>query len=102
MIEEGKPKSAGTVSFGPFRLVPAERRLEKAGAPVPLGGRALDLLIILVERAGEVVSKQELFARVWGNVTVEEVSLRYQITALRKALGEGETGSQYVANVAGR
>lgn len=102
MIEEGKPKSAGTVSFGPFRLVPAERRLEKAGAPVPLGGRALDLLIILVERAGEVVSKQELFARVWGNVTVEEVSLRFQITALRKALGEGETGSQYVANVAGR
>ena len=102
MIVDGRPNSAGSVSFGPFRLVPTERRLEKAGVSVPLGGRALDLLIILVERAGEVVSKQELFARVWGNITVEEVTLRYQIAAVRKALGAGESGSEYVTNVAGR
>jgi predicted ATPase/DNA-binding winged helix-turn-helix (wHTH) protein len=92
----------GAVSFGPFRLFPAERLLEKDGAALHLGGRALDILILLVERAGEVVSKRELVARVWADVTVDEGSLRFHVAALRKALGDGQSGARYVTNVPGR
>ncbi|TCL70157.1 winged helix-turn-helix domain-containing protein [Rhizobium sp. BK251] len=88
--------------FGPFRLVPAERLLEKDGVSLKLGSRALDILILLVERAGEVTSKDDLFSRVWPKMAVDEGVLRVHIAALRKALGEGETGDQYVTNVTGR
>jgi predicted ATPase/DNA-binding winged helix-turn-helix (wHTH) protein len=89
-------------SFGPFRLFAAERLLKKADQPVPLGGRALDLLIALAERAGEVVTHKELISTVWADVTVEEANLRFQMTTLRKALGDGQDGARYVSNVAGR
>ena len=90
------------VSFGPFRLFPAERLIEKSGTPVNLGGRALDILLVLVEHAGEVVTKSELLARVWQGVSVEEVALRVHIANLRKALGDGDGDARYVTNVAGR
>lgn len=90
------------VSFGPFRLFPKSRLLEKDGAPLHVGGRALDILICLAERAGEVVDKRELVKRVWADVNVDEGSLRFHIAALRKALGEGNEGSRYVVNVPGR
>src|ERR1700676_4356118 len=92
----------GAVSFGPFRLLPAERLLEKDGVPVHLGGRALEILIFLVERAGEVVSKKDLVDRVWADVTVDEGSLRTHMAALRKALGDGQSGGRYITNVPGR
>jgi len=92
----------GAVSFGPFRLFPGERLLEKDGAALHLGGRALDILILLVERAGEVVGKREIVARVWADVTVDEGSLRFHVAALRKALGDGQSGARYVTNVPGR
>jgi predicted ATPase/DNA-binding winged helix-turn-helix (wHTH) protein len=91
-----------TISFGPFRLSSTERLLEKAGVAVALGGRALDILIALAERAGETVSKKELIARVWPDVTVDEGSLRFHVAALRKALGDGASGARYVTNVPGR
>src|SRR5262245_34570015 len=53
------------VSFGPFRLLPTQFLLLEGDSPVPLGSRALEILVALVERPGEVVSKQELMARVW-------------------------------------
>ncbi|WP_143198686.1 transcriptional regulator, partial [Bradyrhizobium sp. AS23.2] len=90
------------ISFGPFRLFAKSRLLEKDGAPLHLGGRALDILIFLAERAGEVVDKRELIKRVWVNVTVDEGSLRFHITTLRKALGDNGEGSRYVVNVPGR
>jgi predicted ATPase/DNA-binding winged helix-turn-helix (wHTH) protein len=90
------------VSFGPFCLFPAERLIEKSGIPVHLGGRALDILLVLVERAGKVVTKSELLARVWHGVSVEEVALRVHIAKLRKALGDGEGDARYVTNVPGR
>ena len=90
------------VSFGPFRLFAAERRLERDGVAVQLGSRALDVLIVLIERAGEVVSKKELMARVWPDVTVDESSLRVHVASLRKALGEGQPGARYVTNIPGR
>jgi predicted ATPase/DNA-binding winged helix-turn-helix (wHTH) protein len=90
------------LSFGSFSLFAAERLLKKADEPIPLGGRALDILIALAERGGEVVTHQELISAVWPDVTVEEGNLRFHIAALRKALGDGRDGARYVSNVAGR
>jgi predicted ATPase/DNA-binding winged helix-turn-helix (wHTH) protein len=90
------------VCFGPFRLHVGQRRLEKDGNPIQLGGRALDLLVALVERAGTVVSKNELLAKVWPGIIVDEGSLRVQIASLRKALGDGEAGARYLATVSGQ
>lgn len=89
-------------AFGPFRLFPAERLLEREGKPVAVGSRALDLLVAMAERSGEVVSKAELFARAWPGVTVEESGLRFHISALRKGLEEGKDGARYIANIPGR
>jgi DNA-binding winged helix-turn-helix (wHTH) protein/cytochrome c551/c552 len=96
------PERRDIVAFGPFRLSAAERRLERDGVALKLGSRALDILIALVERASEVVSKRELFARVWPNLVVDDGSLRFHVAALRKALGAGQSGVRYVANVSGR
>jgi predicted ATPase/DNA-binding winged helix-turn-helix (wHTH) protein len=92
----------GVASFGPFRLFMAERLLEKAGEPLELGNRALDILIALVERAGEVVTHKELISRVWPDVIVEEANLRVHISGLRKVLGDGRDGARYVTNATGR
>jgi predicted ATPase/DNA-binding winged helix-turn-helix (wHTH) protein len=88
--------------FGAFRLFAPERRLVRAGKPVSLGSRALDILILLVEKAGSVVSKRELISYVWPDVIVEESCLRVQVANLRKVLGEGEGGVSYILNIAGR
>ena len=90
------------VEFGPFRLFVSQRRLLLGETPVAVGSRALDILIMLVEHAGQVVSKQALMARAWAGLTVEEASLRAQIAALRRALGDGEGGSRFITNVVGR
>jgi DNA-binding winged helix-turn-helix (wHTH) protein len=94
--------SQDVLCFGPFRLAASERILEKGGVLVRLGSRALDILIALVERPTEVVTKKELFARVWPDLLVDEGNLRYHVSALRKALGEGRSGGRYVTNVSGR
>ena len=90
------------VAFGPFHLSAAERLLEKDGVALPLSSRALDILIALVEHAGEVVSKKELLSRAWPNLTVDESALRVHVAGLRKALGDGRAGVRYVTNVPGR
>jgi predicted ATPase/DNA-binding winged helix-turn-helix (wHTH) protein len=90
------------MSFGPFRLHPTARLLTKEGITVKLGDRALDVLIFLTERAGQVVSKRELCSRVWRNAVVDEGSLRVRIVELRKALGDGRSGARFVANVKGQ
>src|SRR5450432_1022480 len=88
--------------FGPFELSIGERILRREGEALPLGGRALDILIYLSERPGEVIAKQELMDRVWSDVTVEEGSLRVHVAAIRKALGDGQFGNRYIANIKGR
>src|SRR5580658_5249566 len=98
---ESEPEHS-VISFGPFRLFPAERLIEKDGVPIQLGARALDILVVLIEHAGKVVTKSELLARVWQGVSVEEVALRVHIAKLRKALGDGEGDARYVTNVPGR
>src|SRR6266446_3773704 len=93
--------SAIWLRFGPFELNAAERSLKKANQVIPLGGRAYDILIALLEKAGEVVAKSELIAKAWPDVTVEEGSLRVHLSALRKALGDGQFGNKYIASIQG-
>jgi predicted ATPase/DNA-binding winged helix-turn-helix (wHTH) protein len=90
------------LSFGPFHLVANERLLTKAGAPVELGARALDILIVLISAPNEIVSKKDLLSRVWPDVVVEEGSLRFHIASLRKALGDGQDGARYITTLPGR
>src|SRR5437660_6601606 len=89
-------------AFGPFRLLAAQRLLLEGDTPVRLGSRAFDILAALVERSGEVVAKQELIARAWPQTFVEEANLKMQVSALRRALGDGQGGHRYVATVPGR
>jgi DNA-binding winged helix-turn-helix (wHTH) protein len=90
------------LQFGPFELSSRQRVLRREGVVLPLGGRALDLLIYLAGRPGEVIAKRELIDHVWSNVTVEEGSLRVHVAAIRKALGDGQFGNRYIANIKGR
>src|ERR1700719_3031169 len=88
--------------FGPFELSIGERVLRRDGRVVPLGDRALDILTCLADRPGEVIAKQELIDHVWSDVTVEEGSIRVHVAAIRKALGDGQFGNRYIANIKGR
>src|SRR3954463_11073038 len=88
--------------FGPFELSIGERVLRRDGQLLPLGDRALDILTYLADRPGEVIAKQGLIDHVWSDVTVEEGSLRVHVAAIRKALGDGQFGNRYIANIKGR
>ena len=101
MTEPAAP-TKDLISFGPFRLDANERLLTKDGAVVELGARTLDTLIALVSCPNEIISKRDLMARVWPDVTVEEGSLRFHIASLRKALGDGKQGARYITTLAGR
>ena len=76
-------------AFGRFQLYPAERLLLREDKPVRLGSRAFEILVTLVERAGETVLKGQLIDRVWPNMVVDEAGLRVHVAGLRKALGDG-------------
>lgn len=102
MTDRANNLACNTVIFGPFQLIATERLLVKDKQPVALGGCALDILIALIERAGEVVTRRELLDRVWPNVFVEEANLRVHIGFLRKALADGQAGNRYIINVPGR
>lgn len=91
-----------TVAFGPFILIPSQQLLLKIDQPIQIGTRAFEILTCLVERAGEVVSKEDLIARVWPNVFVQEGNLKVHVATLRQALGDGQDGNRYVVNVPGR
>src|SRR5262249_59725598 len=95
-------QAGDVVSFGPFSLIASQRLLTREGAPVELGARSLDILMVLASSPNEVVSKRELLARVWPGVTVEEGSLRFHIAGLRKALGDGKNGARYITTLPGR
>lgn len=88
-------------SFGPFLLIPGQQVLLRHGIAVRMGGRAFDLLTVLVERHGEVVSKRDLIARVWPGLVVEESNLKVNMGAIRRLLGEGAGAPRYIATVVG-
>ena len=91
-----------TVSFGRFRLLADRHILLDGDAPVPIGSRALEILIALTDRPGEVVSRDELVARAWRNLVVDESNLRAQVALLRKALRERESDFPLIVAVPGR
>src|SRR5262245_42997103 len=88
--------------FGRFCFDVARRELTREGVPMRLGGRALDILSVLVSARGDVVAKEELMERVWLEQVVEENNLQVQISALRKALDDGKGGQSHLVTVPGR
>ncbi|HSI59833.1 MAG TPA: winged helix-turn-helix domain-containing protein [Ideonella sp.] len=95
--------SPGTIiRFGAFSLLPFERVLLEHEAPVRLGSRALDILILLVEKAGQFVANGEIFQRVWPRTIVVQGNLRVHVAGLRKALGDGREGQRFIVNVPNR
>ncbi|MET4482156.1 transcriptional regulator [Bradyrhizobium sp. F1.13.3] len=106
--ETSKPffESAGAtpprISFGPFCLLPTQFLLREGDRPVAVGSRALEILIALLERRGELVSKQDLMARVWPNIFVEPANLTVHMSALRRALRDGRDGHRFIVNIPGR
>src|SRR5258708_36429220 len=90
------------ISFGPFRLITSQRLLLKSERQLHIGSRALTMLQVLLERAGEVVAKKELARLVWPNTFVDEANIRVHIAALRRALSDGQNGERYIVNVPGQ
>jgi len=90
------------IMFGAFCLLPTQRLLLEADEPVRLGSRALDILIALIERHGELVTKKDLMARVWPGITVVEANLAVHVSALRRALRDGKAGNRYLINIPGQ
>ena len=101
MPSGGAVKARTTIAyeFGSFRLDPAERLLLKDGQPVPLTPKAFDLLVYLAERPGRLVEKHALLSALWPDVVVEEANLAYNVSAVRKALGDGQEGEQFIQTV---
>lgn len=94
---------AQSYAFGPFVLIPARQKLLHGDAPVRIGSRALEILTVLVERAGELVTKRELIARVWPTTVVDDSNLKVNMAALRRILGDGGPHDvRYIATVNGR
>ena len=90
------------ITFGPFTLMTNERLLIRDGVPVELGARAFDILAFLAARPNEIVSKRDLLAHAWPDVTVEDGSLRFHVANLRRALGDGKDGARYITTLMGR
>jgi DNA-binding winged helix-turn-helix (wHTH) protein len=86
--QAGPSEADTTLEFGRFRLLTRRRQLLADGAPVELGTRAIDLLMVLIEADGALVTKGELLARVWPRTFVDATNLKVQVCELRKALVE--------------
>lgn len=89
-------------AFEDFVLDPANRRLSRGDAPVAITGRVLDILMVLVERHGQLVEKDTLIERVWGDLAVEEGNLARNISTLRKVLGEPPDDRRFISTLSGR
>ena len=95
----GSRTTVGSLQFGPFSLINHGETLYRGDKLVPIGSRARQILHFLVSCAGDVVDKRQIMEKVWPNMTVEENNLTVQIAALRRALGGGQDGIQYIVNV---
>ncbi|MGF6488942.1 ATP-binding protein [Pseudomonas frederiksbergensis] len=91
--------SDAVLRFGPYAFHLHQRLILDGDRALRMGGRALDILQVLLERAGSVVSKDALIAHVWPTSVVEEINLRVHIAALRRALGDGQNGQRYIVNI---
>ncbi len=85
--------------FGPFRLDPKEHTLLRDGRPIPLRPKVFDLLLVLIENRGHLVDKEQLMSVVWQEQFVEEGNINKNVSMLRRALGEGDNGRQFIETV---
>jgi predicted ATPase/DNA-binding winged helix-turn-helix (wHTH) protein len=92
----------GAFTFGPFRLLVEQRELLAHGVPVTLGQRALDILLLLVSRYGQLVTKDELMAEIWPGIVVEENNIQVHVSTLRKVLTKAGGDERYLVTVPGR
>jgi predicted ATPase/DNA-binding winged helix-turn-helix (wHTH) protein len=88
--------------FERFRLFPSRQLLMESGNVCPLGSRAIEILVCLLERPGQMVTKQELLERAWPDTFVHEANLRVNVSGLRKALGDGQGGRRFIVNLTGQ
>jgi predicted ATPase/DNA-binding winged helix-turn-helix (wHTH) protein len=102
LSNKGKAIDDLAFTFGPFQFRPQQRLLTRSGIPLRVGSRAMDILSVLLSRAGDVVSNNEIIRQVWPDTVVEENNLRVHLTALRKVLGEGHLSGRYIENIPGR
>ena len=92
-------KAKHLYGFGSYRLDAVERVLLRDGQPVTLPPKDLETLLVLVERAGHIVEKEELLEKVWPGVFVEEGNLARHIFNLRQVLGENPDGRKYIETI---
>src|SRR5215831_13939160 len=95
-MNEQKPRF---YEFGPFRIDAARHLLLRNGVPTPLTPKAFETLLVLVQRHGQVVEKEDLLKEIWPATFVEEGSLARNVSMLRKVLGEGPSDHQYIETV---
>jgi predicted ATPase/DNA-binding winged helix-turn-helix (wHTH) protein len=98
--ERDRPYQA--LRFGAFVLLPSARILLEGGQALRIGDRALEILMLLLQRAGQVVTKEELIAHAWPNTVVEAINLRVNIAALRRVLRDGKPPNRFIVNVVGQ
>ena len=87
------------ISFGTFQLDSTRLELSEGGRRLDVGARACALLLVLLQRQGEIVSSRDLLKSAWPGVTVDEVNVRVHVTALRKVLRDGKHGAQYIHTI---
>ena len=86
-----------TYEFGPYQLDAAKRLLTKESKRIPLGPKTFDLLLLFIDAQGRVLTRTELLRALWPDIFVEESNLSFQISALRKALGD--EGAEWIETV---
>jgi DNA-binding winged helix-turn-helix (wHTH) protein len=91
--------SRPSYKFGPYLLNPLERVFLRDGEPVSLTPKCFDLLVILVENSGHLLGKEELIERLWPGQFVEDSNLSFNISSLRRTLGEGQNGRRFIETV---
>jgi DNA-binding winged helix-turn-helix (wHTH) protein len=96
------PDNSNQLAFGQFHLDLGKRELRRNGLPVKLRSRAFDILCVLAQAEGKVVTKAELMAAVWPSVIVEDSNIQVHVSNLRKALDEGTDGEGFIVTVPGR
>jgi DNA-binding winged helix-turn-helix (wHTH) protein/TolB-like protein/Tfp pilus assembly protein PilF len=88
-------------SFGEFVVDPSSRTCERGRDPLPVSGKAYDILLVFLENPGRLLTKEELLDRVWANEFVEEGNLARNVSTLRKALGDTDKQHRYILTVPG-
>src|SRR5258708_3183187 len=102
MAANSQPATRGSYQFGPFVADCRKRLLWRPGTPLSLAPKAFEILATLIDVRGRLIEKDELVARVWGDVAVEDATLARHVSTLRRALEERPDQHFYIVTVPGR